>query len=335
MCIVLERIRVATIFFGLATALECLAVAPAAHAASFVTIINPGDMGFTQAFGINNSGTVVGSFGDGSLVPYNGYQLTLPSAFTSENFPGATSTQVRGIDGAGNTVGSYVDTSANNNGFYLAGFTFHTVNNPGSSFNQLLGINQAGNIAAGYSSTNSTGVTGQQAFTVSTSGFVFTNINALLPSNTNSQATGVNNSGTVVGFYKTGGNFTAFTDVGGTITSFQALGAVSTQALGVNDLGQIVGDYFTPSGSMFGFVDNGGIFTTLDPPGATSSSADGINDLGQVVGFYTDAAGTFGFETQISETPLPAALPLFANGLGALGLLGWRRKRKNAAIAAS
>jgi hypothetical protein len=32
-----------------------------------------------------------------------------------------------------------------------------------------------------------------------------------------------------------------------------------------------------------------------------------------------------------SATPLPAALPLFATGLGALGLLGWRKKRKNAA----
>ena len=30
----------------------------------------------------------------------------------------------------------------------------------------------------------------------------------------------------------------------------------------------------------------------------------------------------------ITATPLPAALPLFASGLGALGLLGWRRKRK-------
>ena len=36
-----------------------------------------------------------------------------------------------------------------------------------------------------------------------------------------------------------------------------------------------------------------------------------------------------------SETPLPAALPLFASGLGALGLLGWRKKRKaSAALAA-
>jgi hypothetical protein len=29
-----------------------------------------------------------------------------------------------------------------------------------------------------------------------------------------------------------------------------------------------------------------------------------------------------------SETPLPAALPLFATGIGAMGLIGWRRKRK-------
>ena len=33
----------------------------------------------------------------------------------------------------------------------------------------------------------------------------------------------------------------------------------------------------------------------------------------------------------IAETPLPAALPLFATGIGALGLLGWRRKRKQIA----
>jgi len=35
--------------------------------------------------------------------------------------------------------------------------------------------------------------------------------------------------------------------------------------------------------------------------------------------------------TALSETPLPAAFPLFVTGLGALGLIGWRRKRKQAA----
>jgi hypothetical protein len=33
----------------------------------------------------------------------------------------------------------------------------------------------------------------------------------------------------------------------------------------------------------------------------------------------------------VGATPIPAALPLFATGLGAMGLFGWRRKRKNTA----
>jgi hypothetical protein len=37
--------------------------------------------------------------------------------------------------------------------------------------------------------------------------------------------------------------------------------------------------------------------------------------------------------TTSNETPLPAALPLFATGIGGLGLLGWRRKRKATALA--
>jgi hypothetical protein len=36
---------------------------------------------------------------------------------------------------------------------------------------------------------------------------------------------------------------------------------------------------------------------------------------------------------QTSATPLPAALPLFATGIGGLGFLGWRRKRKAQAVA--
>jgi drug/metabolite transporter (DMT)-like permease len=40
------------------------------------------------------------------------------------------------------------------------------------------------------------------------------------------------------------------------------------------------------------------------------------------------------FTPAASATPLPAALPLFATGFGAMGLFGWRRKRKGAAVAA-
>jgi hypothetical protein len=44
--------------------------------------------------------------------------------------------------------------------------------------------------------------------------------------------------------------------------------------------------------------------------------------------FNVSDSGTFAVT---AATPLPAALPLFASGLGALGLLGWRRKRKTIA----
>jgi hypothetical protein len=50
--------------------------------------------------------------------------------------------------------------------------------------------------------------------------------------------------------------------------------------------------------------------------------------------YGTESFGSFSL-TQVSSSPLPAALPLFATGLGALGLLGWRRKRKNAAAFAT
>ena len=40
-------------------------------------------------------------------------------------------------------------------------------------------------------------------------------------------------------------------------------------------------------------------------------------------------------DVTVNPTPLPAALPLFATGLGALGLFGWRRKRKSAAAIAA
>ena len=44
--------------------------------------------------------------------------------------------------------------------------------------------------------------------------------------------------------------------------------------------------------------------------------------------------GSSGNIDNIVLTPLPAALPLFATGLAGLGLLGWRRKKKAAALAA-
>jgi len=46
--------------------------------------------------------------------------------------------------------------------------------------------------------------------------------------------------------------------------------------------------------------------------------------------YFTSDSGVFLTQT---ETPLPAALPLFATGLGGLGVFSWRRKRRAQAFA--
>ena len=82
-----------------------------------------------------------------------------------------------------------------------------------------------------------------------------------------------------------------------------------------------------PTNPVQSFGNNGGnnIWGNAlgGPVPGISTSADWIWSL-------PDNGGYADLSTEIisSNTPLPAALPLFASGLGALGLLGWRRKRK-------
>jgi hypothetical protein len=78
-----------------------------------------------------------------------------------------------------------------------------------------------------------------------------------------------------------------------------------------------------------GFGDGGSASASADPHFFIDLSFDPTFDP---TGYSLSLDGGVGngippdFGT--SATPLPAALPLFATGLGALGLLGWHRKRK-------
>src|SRR5271165_486307 len=93
--------------------LLCMALTSAVLAApisySFLSVANPNDTAFTQLLGINNSSTIAGYWGDGTVVPNHGFTLVLPSSFTAENVPLALQTQVIGINNTGWTDGFFVD----------------------------------------------------------------------------------------------------------------------------------------------------------------------------------------------------------------------------------
>jgi hypothetical protein len=85
--------------------------------------------------------------------------------------------------------------------------------------------------------------------------------------------------------------------------------------------------------------ENGILYAGYSPDNNFDTSIYTINPATGTATFVTTedpAAGlVYGLAPYPADTPLPAAFPLFATGLGGLGLLGWRRKRKSAAALAA
>lgn len=123
-------------------------------------------------------------------------------------------------------------------------------------------------------------------------------------------------------------------DVGGTAETV-GTGYASTQFNGTFSLTFAVGDvvdvhFEVISESNTAFTDSS-MASATDPLISIDSSNP---DSGQYCIAVSDGVGNGG-SCGASATPLPATLPLFASGLGALGLFGWRRKRKDAAALAA
>ena len=227
-----------------------------------------------------------------------------------------------GINQAGSTAGIYMDANGFTHGYTDIGGTFATVDAPGTIFNQALGIN-ASNTTVGYFASDKAGQVGQQAYSQSRGSF--TNLNTLLPAtNQNSQATGINDSGHVVGFYlPTAATSIGFLDLGGVISTIDPFGSSFTQALGINNRDMIVGFYTDANGVQHGYTDQNGSFSSFDPPGSVNTTINGVNDLGQLVGFATIGDNVVGFIA--SPVPEPASFVLMCGGL--LGLVGFMRGR--------
>lgn len=173
-------------------------------------------------------------------------------------------------------------------------------------------------------------------------------------------------AGTITTFDVTGtfANPSSTYGLSGTITINTTLGTVTNSSLTVTG-GTAPGNAFTGvpaestpyfDGDYLLLWDNPTyelqlVFTTITPQplccstlgtlvgftGGTFDNSLGTGNAYETLGSGSEVAYTLdgNITPAAATTPLPTALPLFATGLGALGLLGWRRKRKNAAAMAA
>ena len=254
----------------------CL-VAPALadYTFTYITIDVPSPgYGTLGAFGINDSGDIVGSFSplDGSAS--YGF-LDVGGVFTTID-TGTGDTWAYGINDSGDIVGSFYDGSTYW-GFLDVGGSFTVIDSGASVTLGAYGINNSGAIVG----TNITG--GFHGFL--DVGGNFTTID--FPGASYTQAYGINDSGNIAGFYIVKGINHGFLDAGGNFTTIDFPGGSNSQAYGINDSGDIVGTYVDAKGNH-GFLDVGGNFTKIDFPGASYTAAYGINNAGQIVGQYID-----------------------------------------------
>jgi hypothetical protein len=88
-----------------------------------------------------------------------------------------------------------------------------------------------------------------------------------------------------VGFPEAPGTFGYLLERG-RFTKIRVPGAVQTQALGINNRRQVVGEYVDQAGVFHGYRWEKGRLTTFDGPLGTGASITDINDRGDMVGAY-------------------------------------------------
>lgn len=106
---------------------------------------------------------------------------------------------------------------------------------------------------------------------------------------------GINNMGAAAGWCtstKTG-LFTGFVYAGGKFTAVNFPKSLQTQAIGINDKGDVVGLYLDSASVQHGYVKRGAKYTSIDVSGGTSSEAWGINNSGQITVFAIGSTGGY------------------------------------------
>jgi hypothetical protein len=286
----------------------------------------------TFVHGINNSGTVAGSYSDASNITH-GFIRSASGEFTTFDAPGASAaTYVAAINANGAIAGSFLDDAKVDHGFLRsADGTVTIIDPPNSQGTELMVLSNTGEVAgvsidggvdkdfvrspSGVYSTFSLGeyssIVGINAVgTITgfvegpgqvTEGFLRAAAPPLttfeIPEALHTDPVGINAGGTIVGYLlTTSALYEGFIrSSAGSITTFQ-VGPFSTTPSGINSSGAVTGSYFPSSNSnlLGGFIRSAaGAVERFSVAGSSSTEGIAINDYGMVAGVYLDASGNY------------------------------------------
>jgi len=175
----------------------------------------------------------------------------------------------------------------------LAAYSLVSIDCPGAINTDTFGINNAGTVIGNCS--DETGFIFRTFEYDSRKGTFVTVPPA--PSADQTDATGINEKGEIVGFLLVGDDVTGFIRSSqGTYTTFTHPGSSFVEARANNDTGLVTGVYFDDiAGTVFGFIYNAKTNTFATPgdvvPNSTFTIAQGVNNKGDVVGNADLSAG--------------------------------------------
>jgi hypothetical protein len=174
-------------------------------------------------------------------------------------------------------------------------------------------VNDSGMIVGSYAVSGCVGAQCYQAFIYNPNTTAYTFVTP--PGSTSSQFVGINDSGQITGTYgNTSGNYAFLLSggSGGTYTAINPPGVLQitpsapfngggATATGINNNGEIVGDFTNASGTTVGFTDSGGTFTNTDIADSAAAGATttlyAVNDSGLISGFTVTYVGSVRTET--------------------------------------
>jgi hypothetical protein len=199
--------------------------------------------GFTTLTGVNSKGQIVGDYAD---TGYNFHGFFYDgSNFHTIDYPGASITSVSGINNNGLIVGGAFSGSTVLT--TLGGFTYlnGTITPLPSQYGPAVGVNDSGAIITQPTPNSSVGylLQNNQATTISdpNAGIFGTSVHGI--NNSNVIVGGyVDPSGVDHGFIYNNGTYTTLDDPQSTYAGPGPVGA-NGELTGINDLGQVVGDY--------------------------------------------------------------------------------------------